>query len=139
MWSKFTPEEIERRRLESVEAMKERDRAEWYAWYQEQCDRMYWARGKCCAGCDHWSSDGGMTGNCLAAGIVSGSDVIRSLGFTFCSYTPPPGHPFSRAESYCGKFEDKFDWSTLDADYLARIGATQFGELKNKPQSVAST
>lgn len=138
MWSIFTPEEIERRRLESVEALRKQEREEWDAWYQEECDRMYWTRGKCCAGCDHWSSEMAMTGNCLAAGIVSGEDVLMSIGVTFATYMPPPGLPYCNAEFYCAKFEDKFDWSSLDAEYLNRIGATKFGELKNKPQTVAS-
>jgi len=134
-WSKFTPDEIERRRLASVSALKMLDEAAWERKYQETCDRLYWTRGQCCAGCDHWQSDGGLTGLCSAAGIVSGEDVLRSMGITFSSYMPAPGFPFSNAENYCGKFRDDFDWSTLERDYLSRIGALRNGSLKPKPRA----
>lgn len=137
MECRFTPEEMERRRLASVEALKVRERAEFDAWYQEQCDKLYWSRGQCCAGCDHWASDMGKSGSCIAAGIMSGEDVMRSMGITFCSYRFKPGYPYTRAEQWCGKFRDDFDWSTLDADYLTRIGAIRYGNLRPKPQTRA--
>lgn len=94
--------------------------------YQEHCDRLYWKYGPCCAGCDHWGSDSGNTGTCAAAGVVSGADVMRSItNGGFSSYTPPPGLPYTKAQDHCGKFRDQFDWSTLDQEYLARIGATR--------------
>lgn len=132
-WNRFSPAEMERRRLASVEELRRRDRAEFDAWYHQQCDRLYWTLGQCCAGCDHWHSDGVKSGQCAAAGIVSGEDVIRSIGVTFSSYTPPPGLPYSRADFHCGKFRDDFDWSTLDQDYLERIGAMKSGRLLPKP------
>lgn len=134
-WSRFSPEELERRRAASVAELRRRDRAAWDATYQETCDNIYWSFGKCCAGCDHWASDGGLIGTCAAAGIVSGRDVIRSTGATYCSYTPPPGLPFSNAKFYCGKFKDDFDWSTLEPEYLSRIGAMKHGAVKAKPRS----
>lgn len=137
-WDLFSPEEIDRRRVASVEALKQLEREALERQYQETCDRLYWSRGQCCAGCDHWASEGGLTGTCAAAGIVSGADVIRSLGWTFCSYTPPPGLPYTRADFSCGKFRDDFDWSTLDHEYLSRIGAIRFGVLRAKPQTVAT-
>lgn len=138
-WSKFTPEEIERRRIASVEAMRVHEREQFARWYQEENDRLYWTRGQCCAGCDHWYSDMGNTGQCAAAGIVSGEDVMRSItGGGFWSYTPPPGLPYSKATFHCGKFRDEFDWSTLDREYLARIGAMQHGQLKLKPRYPAT-
>lgn len=132
-WSRFSPDELERRRLLSVEGMAQNAREAFADWYQEQCDRLYWTTGKCCAGCDHWRSDMGMTGQCAAAGIMSGAEVIRSLGWQFCSYTPPPGLPFSDATFSCGKFSDAFDWSTLEPEYLARIGAMRNGKLRPTP------
>jgi hypothetical protein len=61
-WSNFTQEEIERRHLAAVDALQALDREEFSRWYQEQCDHLYWTRGQCCAGCDHWRSDMGNTG-----------------------------------------------------------------------------
>jgi hypothetical protein len=90
-WSKFTPEEIERRRAASVSALKEKERAEFAEWYQEQCDRLYWQNGPCCAGCDHWRSDMGNLGHCTAAGIVSGEQVMASLDIGWSTYTPRRG------------------------------------------------
>lgn len=132
-WSKFTTDEIERRRQDSMRALERMDRDAFDAWYQERCDEMYWTRGQCCAGCDHWQSDQGRSGNCSAAGIVSGVDVLRSMGVTFSSYMPPPGFPFTRDDFHCGLFRDDFDWSTLDDEYLTRIGAMKDGVMKPKP------
>jgi hypothetical protein len=117
--------EVERRRLASVEALKDQERAEFQRWYQEECDRFYWRHGRCCAGCDHWASEGGWLGQCMSAPPVSGADVVRSLGIISCTYTPPPGQPFTRGDHVCGAFQDEFDWSTLGEDYLKRIGATK--------------
>jgi len=69
---------------------------------------------------------------------VSGEDVLRSMGITFSSYTPPPGFPFSSATFHCGKFRDGFDWSVLDTEYLTRIGAMRDGEMKPKPSGVGT-
>jgi hypothetical protein len=136
-FSKFTPEEVERRRKESVAAMREAERAEFDLWYQEECDRLYWQNGQCCAGCDHWRSEAANVGECAAAGIVSGEDVLRSMGVTWASYTPAPGFPLTRARDHCGKFKDDFDWSTLDWPYLKKIGAVAYGVLKPKPKACA--
>ena len=137
-WGSLSPEEVERRRLASVKAMEARSRDEWEVRYQETCDRMYWSRGQCCAGCDHWASDGSLTGECSAAGIMSGADVLRSMGVTFSSYMPKPGFPFTRAEHACGLFRDDFDWSSLYPAYLRRIGAIRDGALRPKPKTVAT-
>lgn len=134
-WSKFTPDEVERRRRESVAALKAMDAEAWEREYQETCDRLYWTRGQCCAGCDHWQSHGGLVGLCSAAGIVSGKDVLRSMGISFSSYMPAPGFPQTKAEHHCGKFRDDFDWSTLEHDYLGRIGALRNGSIKQKPRA----
>ncbi|MTH33075.1 hypothetical protein GL279_00485 [Paracoccus limosus] len=132
-FTRFSADEIERRRLASVAEMKARDRAEFDRRYQEACDTEYWRYGQCCAGCDHWRSDMGWSGQCAAAGIVSGKDVMQSIGAIWSSYTPPPGLPYTRQDFHCGKFIDTFDWSTLDPDYLTRIGAVRDGSLRPKP------
>ena len=95
MFSKFPPEEITRRRRASIEAMRDREREEFEARYQEHCDRTYWTRGQCCAGCDPWHSRGGDTGRCAGAGIVSGKDVMRWMGLQWSSHIPEPGFPFT--------------------------------------------
>ncbi|NBU79778.1 MAG: hypothetical protein EBS50_12030 [Sphingomonadaceae bacterium] len=123
MFSHLPPDELERRRLASVKAWQEMQRAEWEAGYQEKLDRLYWKTGKCCAGCDHWASDQGFSGACTAAPPVSGWDVLRSAGIDWASYVPAPGHPFTHATHVCGAFKDDFDWSTLPAEYLKQIGA----------------
>jgi len=130
----FDPAEIERRRQASIAEMKRREEAAWQAKYQETCDTAYWRLGQCCAGCDHWESAGSLTGRCTGAGIVSGEQVMRSMGVVSSSYTPAPGFPFSAHDFRCGLFRDEFDWSTLDADYLHRIGAMRGGKLRDKPR-----
>ena len=115
---KVPPYEVERRRINSVAAMQ----ARWQEDYQEKCDRIYWEEGPCCAGCDHWHSDKGLTGQCDANGLIPGADVMRSMGATFSSYTPPPGFPYTNSDFHCGKFKDEFEWDTLSKDYLTRIG-----------------
>lgn len=132
-WSRFSPAELERRRLASVAEMKVRDRAAFDRWYQERCDRDYWKYGPRCSGCDHWQSDMGNSGHCTAAGIVSGEQVLRSAGIVSCSYMPPPGFPLTKADFHCGLFRDDFDWSSLDHEYLERIGAMKNGSLRPKP------
>lgn len=127
------PEEVARRRELSLARMKEIKRDEWEAKYQSICDRLYWKIGKCCAGCDHWQSDAGLTGQCLAAGIVSGAEVIRSMGFTFSSYIPAPGFPHTKGNHVCGMFRDDFDWSSLPDDYLRSVGAMRDNTLRAKP------
>ena len=122
-FSNLPASEIERRRLASIEAMKEMKRTDFERWYQERCDKHYWSHGRCCAGCDHWSSQAGDIGECMSAPPVSGADVLRSLGVDWSTYTPPPGQPYTGHDHVCGAFKDDFDWSTLDADYRKRIGA----------------
>ena len=122
-FTNLSPEEIERRRKASVDAMVEIKKGEFERRYQERCDRFYWKHGRCCAGCDHWASDGGDVGECTSAPPVSGADVLLRLGIRWCSYLPPPGRPFTKRDHVCGAFSDEFDWSTLDVEYRQRIGA----------------
>lgn len=133
VWSKLSVEEMERRRLVSVEEMARRDRAGFDESYQEMCDQEYWTFGQCCAGCDHWMSDMARIGQCKAAGIVSGADVMRSQGISFSSLPYKPGFPWTDGHHHCGMFKDDFDWSTLDREYLERIGAMRDGKMRPKP------
>ena len=132
-WSRFSPDELERKRLASVAAMRAIDREKFDRWYQEQCDRDYWRYGQRCSGCDHWNSNMGNVGVCTAAGVVSGEQVLRSAGIVSCSYMPAPGFPIANADFHCGLFRDDFDWSSLDREYLERIGAMNNGALRPTP------
>jgi hypothetical protein len=133
-WSRFSPDELERRRKLSIEALEAIDAEKWGEEYQEVCDSIYWKFGPCCAGCDHWSSYAGLSGQCTAASIVSGADVLRSMGITWSTYIAKPGHPYTEAKHRCGLFSDTFEWSTLEADYLRRIGAMVGNQLKPRPR-----
>ena len=132
-WTNLSDAEIERRRQESIAALNCRDRMDFDKWYQKLCDETYWKFGRCCAGCDFWASDMGGVGKCTAGPMVSGQDVIKSMGMTFCSLDPGPGFISTKMEQHCGKFQDEFDWSALDAKYLEDIGAMRDGKLKAKP------
>ena len=123
-WSRFTPAELERRRKATIEELRKRDLEAFLESYQELCDTKYWKNGPCCAGCDHWQSNSSLTGQCSAAGIVSGEDVLRSMGIWFCTYLPAPDFPYTESDDHCGKFKDDFDWSTLPQDYRRKIGCT---------------
>ena len=135
-WSKYSSEELERRRKCSVEALKEIRHENFVQEYQKRCDILYWTHGKCCAGCDHWASNQGGIGECVASGIVSGEEVLKSAGITNCSFVPTPGFVFRRDADYCGKFKDEFDWSKLSKKYLSSIGALDNGKLKSKPSHI---
>jgi len=122
-FTKLAADEIERRRLLSLEGMKARQEEAFRVKYQEMCDQFYWKHGRCCAGCDHWASSEGYIGECASAPPVSGEQVLRSMGIEWSTLLPPPGQPFTKHDHVCGAFKDDFDWSTLGAEYLARIGA----------------
>ena len=122
-FSKFSDELVEGRRQLSIERMERMDREEFDRWYQKKKDQLYWQNGPCCAGCDHWISDKALTGVCDASPIVSGKEVLKSIGITWSTYTPPPGKIHTKHDCCCGKFKDEFDWSTLDPEYLEEIGA----------------
>lgn len=126
--------EVERRRQGSIKALQKRDREEFDRWYQEECDRKYWTLGQCCAGCDFWNSEMGWSGECRAAGLVPSDEVFASIGIVSWSGPKEPGFPLTSGDFWCGKFKDDFDWSTLDAAYLRKIGAiTQEFGVKSKP------
>jgi len=116
------PEEIERRRLLSVGVREVQLKDAWLRKYQKRCDAFFWKNGPCCAGCDYWASEAGDIGECTSAPPVSGTQVLKSLGIDWSSYTPPPGQPFTTREHRCGAFQDTFDWSILGSEYLLSIG-----------------
>lgn len=134
-WSNLSNKELERRRAASISVMTEREKEKFAAWYQQQCDADYWSNGQRCSGCDFWESEGGMIGACSAVGVVSGSDVMRSMGIRWSTYIPEPGFPITRSDFWCGRFKDDFDWSALDNDYLHQIGAMKNGVLRDQPKA----
>lgn len=133
-FSRFTDQEVERRRQASVAALAAIDRAEFDRWYQERCDTEYWSRGQCCAGCDFWNSAGGWSGECRAAGLVPADEVFASIGIVSWTGPKEPGFPLTGGDFWCGKFRDDFDWSTLPREYLIQIGAEFGGKLQEKPK-----
>lgn len=124
--SRYSDQELERRRKHSCALL-------FSDWYQEQMDTDYWSNGQRCSGCDYWQSSEGKVGECSAAGILSGAERVKLIGINFISYTPEPGFPYTRHNFWCGKFKDGFDWSSLDDDYLHKIGAMQAGVLMPLP------
>lgn len=134
-FSVYSDQEVERRRKLSVEVLAAIERAEWAQKYQEICDTQYWSNGPCCAGCDHWDSYAGLTGECQYAGIIPGDQVLASMGIQWSTlHNPSPGYPFTKARHCCSNFKDEFDWSTLPDDYLVKVGAKFSGVLQPKPQ-----
>ena len=129
------PEEIERRRLASVEVLKDLERDEFERWYQKRCDEDYWKFGQRCSGCDYWASSAGWIGECQKGGKLSGYDALASAGIICCSKSDlGPAYPLTRAWDYCAWFKDDFDWSVLDTSYLNEIGAMRNGVLRQKPK-----
>lgn len=133
-FTRFSDAEMERRRIASVEALRAREREEFDRRYQEHCDTLYWSKGQCCAGCDFWNSDMGNSGECHHAGLVSGDQVLASMGAQFHTlHNPRPGYPLTKADQWCANFKDDFDWASLPSDYLERIGAKFGGVVQAKP------
>lgn len=44
------------------------------------------------------------------------------LGIKVTSLAPEAGHVMTRREHRCGDFKDDFDWHSLPAAYLRKIG-----------------
>lgn len=89
---------------------------------QEIADRFYVENGPCCAGCDWWASANSVAGECRRSAPVSGDERIAMLGTSYTSYPVRAGHVMTLREHHCGDFKDDFEWSTLPAHYLRRIG-----------------
>ena len=58
---------------------------------------------------------------------VSGAERQAMLRLQFCSLPPGAGHVMTPRSHMCGEFRDDFDWATLPAAYLRRIGARKGG------------
>ncbi len=89
---------------------------------QELLDRFYTQRGPCCAGCDWWHPVNTVAGECRRSAPVPGEQRIAMLGMRSTSLLIPAGHVMTLREHHCGDFKDEFDWSSLPAAYLRRIG-----------------
>lgn len=91
----------------------------------EVIDRFYVDNGKCCAGCDWWRYVNSVAGECIRNAPVSGESRFALLGCGSPSTLPMTGHIMTRRDHVCGDFKDEFDWSTLPAAYLKKIGKEQ--------------
>lgn len=89
---------------------------------QELLDAFYAQHGPCCAGCDWWHCINSLVGECHRSAPVSGIERVSMLGINRASILPEAGHIMTRREHHCGDFIDTFDWSSLPAAYLRRIG-----------------
>ena len=89
---------------------------------QELVDRFYAQRGPCCAGCDWWHHVNSLVGECHRSAPVSGENRYAMIGIRAASLPFDAGHVMTLREHHCGDFKDEFDWSSLPAAYLRRIG-----------------
>lgn len=95
--------------------------------FQETADKFYVTHGPCCAGCDWWHSASSVIGECHRSAPVSAEQrhrMVAPMWNTINFGKSEPGHLLTRREHRCGDFKDEFDWSTLPAYYLRRIGKT---------------
>ena len=89
----------------------------------ERLDRFYVQNGKCCAGCDWWVYMNSVVGDCTKSAPVPAGERWALLGLKFNKFVGA-GHVVTPREHKCGDFKDAFDWSTLPASYLRKIGKT---------------
>lgn len=89
---------------------------------QEVLDAFYTKNGPCCAGCDWWHWTNTLVGECRKSAPVGGAERYAMLGISWTSLPLEAGHVMTRREHRCGDFADTFDWSSLPAAYLRRIG-----------------
>ena len=89
---------------------------------QELIDQFYVKNGPCCAGCDWWHHANTVAGECRRSAPVPGEQRISMLGMRLTSLAPQAGHVITLREHHCGDFKDEFDWGSLPAAYLKRIG-----------------
>jgi hypothetical protein len=89
---------------------------------QEIADRFYFANGPCCSGCDWWRHVNSIVGECTRSAPVSGDQRGSMLGMRSTSLVPIAGHILTPRTHHCGEFKDEFDWDSLPAAYLQRIG-----------------
>lgn len=94
---------------------------------QECVDSFYAKSVPCCAGCDWWKHMNSVFGECHRSAPVSAEQRLSMLTINWHTYRftdPQAGHILTNREHYCGDFKDEFDWSSLPASYLKRIGKT---------------
>ena len=89
---------------------------------QELLDRFYAKHGPCCAGCDYWHWITSMVGEFHRSAPVSDLERTAMLGIKVPSLAPEAGHVMTRREHRCGDFKDEFNWHSLPAAYLRKIG-----------------
>lgn len=89
---------------------------------QERIDRFYAERGPCCAGCDHWAHLNVLVGECQAGPPVGSADRMLGLRIEGCSIPIGAVRVLTLRDYFCGAFKDEFDWQSLPAAYLRRIG-----------------
>nr|WP_255650858.1 hypothetical protein [Cupriavidus sp. DB3] len=89
---------------------------------QELADAFYVKYGPCCAGCDWWHRIDSLVGECHRSAPVSGIERYAMLGVRWTSRPVEAGHVLTTRDHRCGDFLDTFDWSSLPAAYLRRIG-----------------
>ena len=88
-----------------------------------QLDKFYFAKGKCCACCDYWRTNGiGITGECTNSKIISSKERLGFLGWRNCTLDIGAGHAITRRDYVCGQFKDSFNWESLPILYLKQIG-----------------
>jgi hypothetical protein len=89
---------------------------------QEMADRFYAKHGPCCAGCDWWHRINTLVGECHKSAPVGGIERSSMLEIHVTSLPLEAGHVMTRREHHCGDFKDEFDWNSLPAAYLRKIG-----------------
>lgn len=93
---------------------------------QESVDKFYMNNGPCCSGCDWWAHINALLGECRKSAPVSGEERYSMvLLMDWTSYRlrdRKAGHILTNREHHCGDFADGFDWPSLPAPYLRRIG-----------------
>ena len=88
----------------------------------EVIDRFYMKTGPCCAGCDWWASINSVAGECRRSAPVPSAQRITMLGIRLAGSAPDAGHVMTLRDHHCGDFKDEFDWKSLGAFYLRKIG-----------------
>lgn len=73
---------------------------------QNAIDSFYLNHGDCCAGCDHWRWFNSVTGECIRAAPVSGSERLGLISVSSVSVNIEAGHIMTNRDHVCGDFFD---------------------------------